>query len=588
MENNTNTETENKFIKWSKTIVTSAIAFFKKIPHKTKEIKNIFRSVFIVSITSGLIASIVIYFLSKADAKKAWCTQEVKSFQFDKYNKKDLAILIEECEDVVINYKLLEDILYESNNTDKFSSTINQLYVDKKIDESLILDFSDTSLSNYLNNTNYNFDNVLVNTKNNLPTLQEKISKYLRFTKEILFDTYTDIQQEKYFHILLYLFRQEILIDDVDIDQNTIYDLPQTHWSDGIPKLNNEIIALQKICQKVGRANGKETIVKTDDLFINTLMNLFNSYKEKNNKVKLLNNFNTLSSQILTYQTNLNKTSPKLLNEFFLLMVIYPLVLDELTSYNFKQKELTNIFNEYKTISKMIGSINRNTVNKLIYKLFKNNDKVNLYNQLILDNLETGLIVIDTQLVYFFAVNDNIDILNSLLTKNNLVEKRTILHAVIIEQKQNPYFGYSDINIVKKIIESEEDFDKKSLLIRDALLIDNSEITEIAINHIEENKNFYLQELNKKSYTPYTFNFSSIFASLAKSNTYDSILKKRKASLFFDLLQKTVNKENRIYLLKAVKGFIGNDDVSLIIELERIIQSDQTLDYGKILSELKI
>ena len=564
------------------------------------KIKSFLESNIISGLIVGIIVGLVLYFLDKTYSKKIWCTQETKSFQKEDYQKKDLAILLDECSDTIKKYEVLENILYDSNNTDKFSSVINRLYVNSKIDKEQITDFTDISLNNFFKNSNYNFDNVLVNTKNNLPTLEDKIAKYLSFTKDILFTSYSGTQQETYFYIFLYLFKHTSLLNNIEINQN-IYNRFEGKSSNGGIKLNSDFIYLQKICKRVGRTQSREIIINSKNIINTTLMDLFNSYKTKNKKDILLKDLKSISSKILNFKDIVKSPKKDYIEHVYNIMTyakLYPLILHELAYYKLDDNTLKEIFNNSKNVNKIIHSFifDDNLIHKLIFRMFNGDmriitDKTELYNKLMVEAYKKGDITINQQLMSYFAIHQNKELLNELLKfkKDNLEIKRSILHSFIIGQKLNDYYGYTDtLDSIQKIINKEEKFENKSILLRDSLLLNNNELIKIALKHIKDNRDYYLKELNEESYTKTEFYYNSIFSYLAQTRPSKKYLMEEKISLFFDFLQNISNNENKIHLLSAIQTFLNKDSITQKTQLKKLIKKEKDIALRQeMLSKLK-
>ena len=571
-----------------------SVGFLKKSTQTMKEsIKYL--------VASGIFVTLIFFLWGASNNKKLWCTQEIKSFNYSTYDKKDLKILIDTCEDEVEKYGLLEEVLYDYNNTNKFALIINQLYVNNNIENDLISNL-DKELGNYLDNSNYNFDNIYANSRNNLPILEKTISKYLEFTKEILYTSYSKQQQEKYYQIFLYLFKNKPLIKSTTIPELMLYNSSKEYFEHGELKIDTQLMYIQKICKRIGKTNSQNTMTTSKDITYRTLMHSYNSYKSKDNKKDLLEDLQQLSSKILYIKKLVGKvpndTYFQEVSKLFYYSRLYPLILYELTSYKLENEKLIEIFNDYKEITQILTSFldDRNLINKLIFRLFNGsigiiNTNLTLYNKLLITGYKKGDISINNQFIYFIGINHNKDILNDLLKIKTLsIEfKRAILHSLIMKQRINAYYQYSDsISIIKNIISQEENFDNKSILIRDSLLLNNNEFLKIALKHIREYKKHYIKELNETYYSKFDFHYYSIFSYLAQTEPIKKSLREEKLSLFFDFLQHTSNNENKLYLLSAIQTFLDKDNITQKTQLKKLIKKEKNIAAKEeMLSKLK-
>lgn len=552
-----------------------------------EKLKEISISVILSTLFSGLAVSILIYFLTKSDNRRSWCIEETKSFNIYQYNKKDLLILIDECNDEITKYSLLEDILFESNNTNNLSSIINQLYVKNHINNTFITDFSDESLMKNIQNSNYNFDNTLINTQNNLPVLKKQISDFLLFTKEILFKSYSIEQQLNYFYLLLTIFKNDKLLYDNETPEFSIFKIQ----NNGIePKVDEKLLNLQTICENMGKVDKNQFVVSSKNLLTNSMNELYNSYRNKNNKNKLIQKLNLLSISLINKRimdVTTIKNQNKYMNEILNTEGLIQLVLLELNNYNLDEKELKTIFNEYKKTINFIDPFYKNLVNKLIYKLFDNDNlftisnSVQLYNKLFFSAYKDGSIKINTELINFLAIKKNSIILTHILKISDTDKrlKREIFHAFIISQQINTY-NVNYINTIKDIIKNESDIETKKLLIRDSLVLNNIELIELAIKYIKNHETYYVKELNQEDYFGGNFHTYSIFAYLSRSKPLwiakQSYIKKVKVDLMIEFLSKIENNINKIYLLNSILS-IAENDTSLIEKIKKEILNEKNL-----------
>jgi len=541
--------------------------------------KNIPFSIILSTLFSGFLVSSVIYYLTKLDDKQTWCNQEVKNFDIQKYNKKDLSILIHECKDELIKFKLLENILFDSNDTDKLSSITNQLYIDKTIDNKFITNFSDKTLMDYIKNSNYNFDNTLVNTRNNLPTLDKKITNYLQFTKDILFNSYSIEQEKNYFHLLLIIFQHEthLLYDK----KTPTFNIPLIKYTTYEPILNEYLVNTKNICQNIGKTDKKKLIVNSEDLLYISLSELYNSYKLKNNKSILINKLILLSNLIEKNKKVTTNVGWDIFNETFYAYRIIQLILHELNDYSLNQKELKRIFKEYEKIVKTTDHILIGTTHKLIYNLFKDDFMKNksnfleLYNDLFLNTYKTNSTILQNEFINYLAINKHVDLLLKIMKLSNDKNiKKEVFHSIINSQKINDY-RVDYLDLIMKIIEDEKKFDEKKFLVRDSLELNNVEIVEFSINFINKNKEHYIKELNNEQYAGNDFYYYSIFSYLAESKPLwvakQAHIKQIKVNLFLDFLFKIDNKNNKLNLMRMIVSTIKKDDIYLIDKVRKVI-----------------
>lgn len=537
---------------------------------------------------SALLSGWLVYINTKEDNRRTGCIQAVKSFEINSYRKKDLSILVDECKDEIKKYELLEDILYDSNNTDQFSSLINQLYVHNKIDEELITDFSDKSLMKNIQNENYNFDNTLGNTRNNLPTLDAQLTQYLQFTKEILFKSYSKEQQTNYFILLAYLFYNDQLFTNE-------YSSRQEKRSIDV-QLDTRLLNLQKVIENTGKIDKRKWVVEGQNKFDNAIVELYNSYKNKDNKAVLINQLVMFSTEIeKNIKTNKSKMTEenqkKYINDFFNSERIIQLTLYELAKYKLDKKELETIFSEYIRIINYTYPFTKDRVNKLIAKLFIKNSMISitsneeLYRQLFLKNYQNKKITLNQELINYLAINKQVALLLDILkTSSKDAElKRQIFLAIIMSQQINssnfPNVDYSDILI--DLIKNEKNEELRRILLRDSLMTNSVNIIEYAIEYINENKSFYLKELDDCNYLGSDFYFMSIFRYLSDSKpswiAKQQDIKKKKLDLFIDFMQKTQNKESKLRLIDNAINIIEKDDIFLIEQLREIIYKQSNL-----------
>lgn len=564
----------------------------------SKKAKTILNSVLITSLVSGLGASLLIYILTISNNQKNWCRQEIKSFDYNNYTKKELSMLIQECKDGIKTYGLLEDTLYNSNDTQKFSSIINELYVNGKIDNDFITSFSDEPLIKKINNPNYNFSNRNLYLKNNLPELNKQIEKYLTFTKEILFKSYTNEQQAMYYSVFITLFRGDSLLTNQEVPQFNIYDIESRPIE---PKLNRNLLHLHTILENLGKIDKRKFKIESDDKFVLSVAVLFNSYRHKDNKTDLINEVSKLSKII---ENNMNREKiGKISNKQWMDNIgragaatkIMELILAELANYNLSETELKKLFNSYHKA--LIYQPMKQILNKLIHKLFTDdiladrNDAKKLYTQLFLKHLQKDYFFgIKREFITYLAIKENTEILQTLLNtfKDDEDFKRKVLHSLVVAHiisRKDSYNILEYEDFIIEIIESEHNEKAKRFLIRDSLVLKDVKVIDYAINYIKENKKHYIKELNETTYHGHQFHFYSIFRYLADSKpswvAKQKDIKEKKFNLYNEFIHAAKNKESKLYLVDATTSFITKDDIFLVEKLKKTIQKEK----DKILQE---
>ncbi len=556
-----------------------------------------FRILFIISmilsiLTSSTATAYIIYINTKKDNQKSWCTGEIKAFDINNYETKDLFILVNQCKEVVLEYGLLEDILFHSKDINKFSKTINTLYLNNKIDNEFISLFSDNALSNNMNNPYYNLDSELSKKPNNIQKIEDKISKYLLFTKEITYKSYTSEQYSIYFYILFTLFKHDIfLIENKKTPVLDLLNIRDSNYNTINPVSSNDLLYLQKICYNIKDVVKREDfLIDSEDIFILTLADIFNSYINKNNKQVLLDKYIKLSKLILkNISTDLSETNEnyqwKYINEVFYSGKLILLILQELATYNLNQEELKVVFNEYSLTIDKIDIFYQEIMHKLVYQLFtddfnyQRNNNEKLYTQLFMNNFHDTPTIHNTELLKYFAINNNIYlVLKSLeLSKNDSNLRRDILHAIILSQQINTY-RVDYIDVVFDIIDNEQDEKSKLLLIRDSLVLNEPKVIDYAIKHIEANRKYYIDELNNTNYYDGDFYTYSIFSYLARSKTSwvskKYTMKKKKLKLILSFIEQINNNDNKLYLYKELLSFIDKDDFDLFNLIKQSIQKE--------------
>lgn len=464
-----------------------------------EKIRKIPIAIILSSLLSGGGAGWVIYSQTKEDNRKSWCRQEIKSLDINSYRDKDLSIMYKECKEEIKEFELFEDILFNSNDINKFSSFINQMYVNNRIDEKTIIDFSNKALFERIRNEKYNFDNNLVNTQNNLPPLDPQIAKYLQFTKEILFKSHGDIQEQlsNYFEIFIILFKKEDLFPYSSIPSYN-YLLKNNNEFNDISE-NKKLLDLQKILRNFGKENKQKIIINSKDEFIIALTELFNSYKERDSKIILINRLSFLV-KLIEKNANIdkklitNENQWQYINERLYAERIIQLILSELYNYKLEESELKLIFNEYINLNKYLGKFMINTVDKLTHKLFTENFSVSnlnneeLFRQLFLDNYKDKKISLDSDFINYLGIKKQINLLMDITKLNNDKKeiKREIFHALMLSQAYHKEYSMNRLDPVLLIdmIKNEQNEELQRLLLRDSLELDSIEIVEFAINYI--------------------------------------------------------------------------------------------------------
>lgn len=528
-------------------------------------------------ILSSLISGYVVYHFAKEDNRKNQCIQTIRTFDVNNYNKKDLKILVDDCPNEVKEYEILGEILFDTNDTNKLSATINQLYVHNKINEEIIIDFSDNILMNNIHNENYNYDSVYESKQNNLPTLDKQIGKYLQFTKEILFRSYTNEQLNNYLSLFLILFKNQELINN----KQTYDDLKSKKRSHDL-EINPQFTNLQKIINNVGKIEQNKLQIKfvlQDDKFVIALNELYVSYMNKNSKNILINKLNLFSNLIANNikRNNINMTqanSIKNINEIFYSEKIIQLILHELATYKLNDQELKTIFSEYARIINFINIFNQDITSKLVHKLFIHNN--DLYNHLFLENYENLQNTLSSEFISYLGIYEQITLLNILKINNKDEKLKKNIFNVILEDclsHQNTiFFGESNsINIIINLIREEKNQELQKTFLRSALLINDYEIFELAIEYINKYKLSCLSELNRGNDTGISI---PIFKYLVENKSL-LLSKERIFNLLLDFMQKTTNKESKLLLLDNIIKIIDKKDGILIEKLRKTISKEK-------------
>lgn len=552
-------------------------------------LKKILTSTLTYTLLSGLLTSGLIYWMTKRDNHSTFCMQQTSSFDKNNFKNKDLSILIDKCYDEIKKYGVLEEIVYDSNSTDKFSIFINQLYVHNKINNEFIIDFTDKPLMNNIQNRQYNFNEVYVNQNNNLPKLASQIEKYLAFNKEILYKTYKQEQFVSYFNVFLILFREW------DIFEYSFEQPYDTFWLEKNKQSVDTQVSLrfqnlQKILENAGKIDNRTYIFEKEDKFIIALNELFNSYKNRNNKnilidrliflIALIENNEKLDRQQITNEN---------VNDNLLSFRIIQSILYELSNYKLDDSELKKIFHEYTKIIKY-RYLPYDTTNKLVQQLFAekfgvgNSNKDELYRQLFVESYKNKTIAMDSNFITYLAIKKQVDLLMDILKFNSGDRdiKSQIFHALIISQLYHknsiiPRVDYTDI--LTEMIKNEEDEELKRFFLRDSLLLNNVEIIELVIDYIKNHESYYLEELNENISSGNNFYWMSIFRYLSDSKSHwilnQQEIKKKKLDLFINIMNKIQNKENKLRLFECAIKTIEKDDIFLIEELKSIIADEK-------------
>ncbi|MFX4277320.1 hypothetical protein ACOL3G_05460 [Aliarcobacter butzleri] len=559
-----------------------------------EKIKKIPIAIILSSLLSGGGAGWIIYSQTKEDNRKSWCRQEIKSLDINSYRDKDLSIMYKECKEEIKEFELFEDILFNSNDINKFSSFINQMYVNDKIDEKTIIDFSNKALFKKIRNEKYNFDNNLVNTQNNLPPLDPQITKYLQFTKEILFKSHEDIQEQlsNYFEIFIILFKKENLFPYYSIPSYN--DVLKNNYEFNDIEENKKLLDLQKILRNFGKENKQKIIINSKDEFIIALTELFNSYKERDSKIILINRLSFLV-KLLEKNENIDKSlitnenQWQYINEKFYAEKIIQLILSELYNYKLEDSELKLIFNEYINLNKYLDKFMINTVDKLTHKLFTENFSVSslnneeLFRQLFFDNYKDKKITLNSDFINYLGIEKQINLLMDITKLDNDKKeiKLEIFHALMLSQAyhKNSSMNRVDPVLLIDIIKNEQNEELQRLLLRDSLELDSIEIVEFAINYINTNKEYYLKELNENPYLSNDFYFMSVFRYLSDNKIFwiskQKEINKKKFDLFINFMTQTINEENKLKLFDCVLQTIEKNDISLIEQLKLIISDEK-------------
>lgn len=553
-------------------------------------VKKILTSTLTYTLLSGLVTSGLIYWMTKLDNHSTFCMQQTSSFDKNNFKNKDLSILIDKCHDEIKKYGVLEEIVYDSNSTDKFSIFINQLYVHNKINNDFIIDFTDKPLMENIFSGQYNFDDIYLSERNNLQTLASQIEKYLEFNKAILYKSYEENQLLSYFNIFLILFQEgNIFIDTLEQPYDFLL-LEQNHQSVDT-QVSPSFLNLQKILENAGKIHKKTSSFSNKNQFIIALNELFNSYKNRDNKSLLINRLILLTALIENNEKLArHKITMEDINDNLLSFRIIQLILHELCKYHLEDTELKTIFNEYIKIIKHNYPSSPNTTNKLVQQLFAekfavgNSNKDELYRQLFFENYRNQTIFLHPNFITYLALKNQVDLLMNILKFNSDDRdiKSHIFHALIISQLYHknsviPRVDYTDI--LTDMIKNEEDEELKRFFLRESLLLNNVEIIELVIDYIKNNESYYLEELNESVPSRINFSLMSIFRYLADSkpswfaNQQD--IKKKKLDLFINIMNGIKNQENKLRLFECAIKTLEKDDIFLIEHLKTIIFNEK-------------
>jgi len=547
---------------------------------KKEQRKENFFGMLFSTLFSGLLVSLIIYYNTKEDNHNNWCTQEVKKFDYNKYGKKDLSILLNECKEHVVKYEMLEDTLSNTKNINKFSSIINQLYVDNKIDNSFITNFSDKEIINKLNNSSYNFNNIWTNKKNNLPILDAEINKYLQFTKEVLFKKYEDDQITNYFNLFIYLFQKDNFFHSNSVP-SYYYGLEEKRDIDF--KVNQKLKDLISISENSGKIYKKKITVSSKDEFIMALSKLFNSYNHKDNKDELILLLTQMTNNIRKNREMLNKSPQgQIINNIFYSEKILQLVWYELYTYTLEKSDLEKIFIEYLKINQYVDVFHTEISYKLLYNLFNTNFSSNekLFHELFITNYLNKRISLNKNLINYLAMKEQIPLLLEIFELKNTTRdlKREIFIAILIGQKHNPHnFDYETILI--DLTDNEKDVELQKIMILDLLSFNNVKVVEYSIDFIKKNEAYYLSKLNNYKYYGFSSYYQSIFGLLANNKpswiAKQKEIKRKKFQLFIEFIFKIKHKENKLMMINYVLSFIGKEDIFLIEKLRKQIQMEK-------------
>lgn len=543
--------------------------------------KNIFNSMILSALFSGLFSALIIYYLQRNDNKNNWCVQEVKNFNKNNYDKKDLLILSEECKDQIKKYKLLSHVLLEGNDTKKIASVINELYIDKDIDTDFIIDQRNSIAKSVENNTEHyngnNNENIHYSS-----TPDKALSTYLVFMNELSINTlpneYKDNDQidfyfnifSKFFHNSQWIFKFNQSVIDESNPQN--FKLLQT----------DDFINLKKIVRNIGKnenaINKKEG---NSDQVTNALTILFNSYLSKNRKKELIFELKKISNLLKN-----EMSAHRLQHGIYVNQMIFEsddliaLIFEELNSYNLSENELKEIFEIYTNlIENYRPSYSFEKQNKLFYALFS--ERKDVFNTLISNNYQNANIksLLSDDFLKYIALLDNCDLLQNLLNDSTI--RSDVVSAIITGSKNDDMWNNhkcTDISI--KLFEDEQRFPHKKNLMSRAVFNANYQMVEYTIDYMNKNKQIFLNDLNTIDLSIDNRYLGSIYFSLAKTKVDQyPVIKKKKLDLYIFFFQNTKNKHNKDLIFNIIKSFLSNSDDSASDKIFEMVENEKEKHY---------
>jgi hypothetical protein len=543
--------------------------------------KTIIINMLVTGLLAGAGTSGIVYWLTKSDNEATWCKTEIKNFNSKDYKAKDVSMLINECKDEVLEYRLFENIIYDRDSTleerTKLGIVFNELYIDGVVDASYISNISKSKLSNSIKNPNYSYDK-----KTNLQPLDEQINKFLDFTKEIEFKSYTEEQIQNYFSIFTIIFAHETLVEQYGIlpKFNHFTDNKQTIIRD--IKLHSVYKKFMTLMDKVkGKTPFKKISTKVKGPIYTSQILLFNSYLYGNKQKELVQELTSLLNSLKDKQ--LQYPNWHMYNS----MLIQLILLELKENYTLSNDELKNIMLTYvKNIRYIFIPIDSST-EQLIYNLFKGNfysgSKKENFNKLFL-TLDANNNLLDKfsdKFLRYLAINDNIELLNTLFDryKDNNHFSRKIFHSILLSyQYDNAWYSVDEKKIIEQI-NSLKQLELKSLYLRDALILKKADVVELAVKFIMEHKDFYIKELNKTTYHGSDYYLFSIFAALERSNTAwvarQKDLRGKRIKLLLYFIENIQHQDNKLNLLKSALHIVHEDDILFIHNINQVVEKEQ-------------
>lgn len=541
--------------------------------------KNVFNAVVISALISGLGSAISIYYLQKKDNKNNWCIQEIKNFDINSYNKKDVLILSKECKDQIKEYKLLSNVLFEGNDTKKIASVINQLYIDNDIDTAFISDQRDSIAESVEKNSEHSND--FYNENAHYQSAPDKmLSTYLVFLNELSIKTLPyeftdDTQINFYYKIFLNFFHNSQWL--FNINHSAIDESDPKSFE---PLKTDEFINFQKLVRNIGK-NHNIVIEGNSDKFNNALSILFNSYLSKNRKSELINELKTFTELLKNQMSNHQAQHGMYINtKIFYSDTLITLILDELNSYNLSETDLKEIFGLYTNLIQYYRPPwSFEIQSKLFYDLYSRNNSV--FNNLIFYNHQNANIklLLNDNLLKYIALHNNCDLLKNLLNDNAI--KDDVISAIITGSKKDDLWNANDCtDLLLKLLEDEKKFSHKKDLMSRAAINANYRIAAYILEYMRENKTLFIQDLNSVDLSTNNQFYGSLYLSLAntKVDQYPAI-QKEKLNLYISLFEKTKNKNNKDLIFNIIQNFLSKNDNYTSNKISEMVENTKDKHY---------